>query len=112
MKEVRMLQRLIERVWRPIERNWRGGVALLRAMPAFVREKWRHLRTWWRAKKRRSWWLREILLSMKWAAVITVSMLLRRWFEQWVSKGWLVESIMAGEFNHVLDVLQKGEARI
>ncbi len=28
-----MLQRLIERVWRPIERNWRGGVALLRAIP-------------------------------------------------------------------------------
>ena len=106
-----MLQRLIERVWRPIERNWRGGVALLRAIPAFVRAQGRRIRSWWRAKKRRSWWLREALLSAKWAAVITMSMLLRRWFEQAVGKGWLVESIFAGELNHIVEVLEKGGAR-
>ena len=105
-----MLQRLIERVWRPIERNWRGGVALLRAIPTFVRAQGRRIRSWWRAKKRRNWWLREALLSAKWAAVITMSMLLRRWFEQAVGKGWLVESIFNGELNHIVEVLERGGA--
>ena len=106
-----MLQRLIERVWRPIERNWRGGVALVCAVPVFVRAQLRRLRNWWRAKKRRSPVLQETLLCAKWAAVITMSMLLRRWFEQAVGKGWLVESIFAGEFNHIVEVLEKGGAR-
>jgi excisionase family DNA binding protein len=39
------------------------------------------------------------LLALKWAAVITVSMLVRRWLEQFVGRGWLVESIMNGGTN-------------
>jgi hypothetical protein len=102
-----MLQEQIERVWRPIERNWRGGVKQARTVGRLFEAQWRRLRKWWRARKRRWWFLREALLCLKWAAVIAVSMLLRRWFEQFVGRGWLVESILNGDLNHIATELEK-----